>query len=301
MIEMIHLRILRALELHGSLAAAADTLCLTQSALSHSIKKLEQHYNLRIWQREGRKLRLTQAGHHLQELGQQLLPLLEQADEALHAYSEGKRGKLRLGMECHPCYEWLLTVVDPFLRHWPDVDLDVMQRFRFNGLEALQNHHIDMLITSDPLQDECLVNAGVFDYELQLVVADRHALAGKPWVEPADLRTENLFTFPVTRDRLDVFTQFLIPAGVEPRNQQTMETIEIMLQLVAAERGLCTLPGWLVQRFQQSHGIQGISLGKQGVHKTLYLVYREADAGIEYLQDFVEIASSDKPQVPSRK
>ncbi len=293
MIEPIHLRLLQALHVHGSLAAAAEVMCLTQSALSHSIRKLEQDYNLRIWQRDGRKLRLTQAGFYLLQLSEHVLPLLDQADETLRAYSDGKRGKLRIGMECHPCYEWLLTVVEPFLKRWPDVDLDVIQRFRFNGLEALRNHQIDMLITSDPIQDEGLINTGVFDYELQLVVADGHAFAGKEWVEAGDLQAEILYTFPVARDRLDVFTRFLVPAGVEPRHQQTMETTEIMLQLVAAHRGVCTLPGWLVERFRQDYAIKGIGLGEPGVHKTLYLVYRQLDAAIEYLRDFVALGRAD--------
>lgn len=293
MIEPMHLRTLQALRSHGSLAAAADAMCLTQSALSHSIRKLEQYYDLRIWQREGRSLRLTQAGLYLLQVSEQVLPLLAQADETLRAYSDGKRGTLRIGMECHPCYEWLLTVVEPFLRRWPDVDLDVIQRFRFNGLEALQTHQIDMLITSDPIQDDKLVNVGVFDYELQLVLASQHPLAGRPWVEPGDLRNQTLYTFPVTRDRLDVFTHFLAPAGIEPEHWQTLETTEIMLQLVAAQRGVCTLPGWLVERFRQVYSIKGIGLGERGVHKTLYLVYRQTDASVEYLRDFVALGKSE--------
>jgi LysR family transcriptional regulator for metE and metH len=292
MIDLVHLRILRALHQQGSLAAAASALHLTQSALSHSIRKLEHQYSLQIWQREGRKLRLTQAGQYLLRLGEQVLPMLDQAHETLQAYSEGKRGKLRIGMECHPCYEWLLTVVEPFLRRWPDVDLDVIQRFRFNGLEALQNHHIDMLITSDPIQDSGLVNTGVFDYELQLVVAAEHPFASRPRIEPRDLQAQTLFTFPVTRDRLDVYTRFLMPAGMEPKRREDIETVEIMLQLVAANRGVCTLPGWLVERFQEHYPVKGLPLGREGVHKTLYLVYRQEDADVAYVQDFVTLGGA---------
>lgn len=289
MIELAHFRILDALQRGGSLAAAAEALHLTQPALSHAIRKLEQHYELRVWERDGRRLRLTQAGNYLLQLGGQILPLMQQADETLKAFSEGRRGKLRIGMECHPCYEWLLTVVEPFLRRWPDVDLDVIQRFRFNGLEALQNHHIDMLVTSDPLQDDRLVNIGVFDYELRLVVGAEHPLAGHGSVKPKDLKQETLYTFPVARERLDVYTQFLIPASVEPHRQIAMETTEIMLQLVAAGRGVCTLPGWLAERFQHGYAISSIRLGERGVHKTLYLTHRKSDAAIAYIKDFVAL------------
>ena len=65
MLEKIHLTIIREVQRQGSLTAAASVLCLTQSALSHSMKKLEQNLGADVWLREGRSLRLTQAGAYL--------------------------------------------------------------------------------------------------------------------------------------------------------------------------------------------------------------------------------------------
>ncbi len=287
MIQRVHLEILQALHTHGTLSEASQALFLTQSALSHSIRKLEDQLNCRLWEKQGRGLRLTQAGEYLLQVSDQLLPQFEQAEAVLQAYGEGRRGKLRIGMECHPCYEWLLTVVDPYLRRWPDVDLDVIQRFRFNGIEALQQHHIDVLITSDPVLDDALCHQAVFNYELKLVVAGDHTLAGQPQVTPAELSREHLITFPVAHERLDVYTQFLIPAGRAPRHQQEVEAMEIMIQLVAANRGVCTLPDWLAERYREHYNLSVLSLGESGVAKTLYLVYREDDQSIDYLADFV--------------
>ncbi|PAU82306.1 LysR family transcriptional regulator [Halovibrio salipaludis] len=287
MIQRHHLEILMALHEKGTLGEAASHLCLTQSALSHSMHKLEEQSGARLWSKQGRRLQLTQAGSYLLELGQQLLPRLQEADATLRAFGEGRRGRLRIGMECHPCYEWLLTVVQPYLRRWPDVDLDVIQKFRFNGLEALTQHRIDILITSDPVFSSDLCHTPVFDYELMLVAAQENALAGGGAITPERLSQTRLIHFPVARERLDVFTHFLSPAGLEPVHQQEVEAMEIMLQLVAANRGVCTLPDWLAERYRDSHPIATRRLGEEGVHKTLYLVYRQADAGIDYLADFV--------------
>ena len=287
MIQRHHLEILLALNEKGTLGEAASHLCLTQSALSHAVHKLEEQSGARLWSKQGRRLQLTQAGHYLLELGQQLLPRLQEADATLRGFGEGRRGRLRIGMECHPCYEWLLTVVQPYLRRWPDVDLDVIQKFRFNGLEALTQHRIDVLITSDPVFSHQLCHAPVFDYELMLVAASENALSGGGTVTPDRLSEARLIHFPVARERLDVFTHFLSPAGLEPAHQQEVEAMEIMLQLVAANRGVCTLPDWLAERYRDSHPIVNRRLGHEGVHKTLYLVYRQADAEIDYLADFV--------------
>ena len=137
MIERNHLEIVREVDRSGSLTAAADALCLTQSALSHDMKKLEKQLGTPVWVREGRKLRPTQSGLYLLSLANRLLPQFEHAEELVGQIARGQRGSLRIGMECHPCYQWLLKVVGPYLEQWPGVDVDVKQRFQFGGIGAL--------------------------------------------------------------------------------------------------------------------------------------------------------------------
>ncbi len=144
MIERNHLEIVREVERCGSLTAAADALCLTQSALSHAMKKLEQQLGTDVWVREGRKLRPTQSGLYLLSLANRLLPQFEHAEELVGQIARGQRGSLRIGMECHPCYQWLLKVVGPYLEQWPGVDVDVKQRFQFGGIGALFGYDIDV-------------------------------------------------------------------------------------------------------------------------------------------------------------
>ncbi len=292
MIERHHLALLSNLAHTGSLSAAAEKLHLTQSALTHSIRKLEQITGVTLWEKQGRKLQLTAAGRYLLATSAEILPRLEAADQQLKALASGQLGQLRIGMECHPCYEWLLGQLGVFLPRWPKVELDVIQRFRFNGREALEQHAIDMLITSDPLPAKHLVNIPVFNYVVKLITAENHEYAQRPFIEPHDLTEQTLFTFPVDLQRLDVFTQFLSPAGVKPRAHKTLETLEIMLLLVAQGRGVCTLPQWLAAKFQKDYAITTIGLGEHGLDKTLYLVVRAGDAEIGYIKDFIAISCS---------
>src|SRR5215813_3118562 len=190
MLERSHLAIVQEVEKQGSLTAAAGVLCLTQSALSHSMKKLEQQLGTDVWLREGRSLRLTQAGQYLLAMAERLLPQLDLAEGRLRQFAQGERGTLRIGMECHPCYQWLLKIVSPYLAAWPDVDVDVKQKFQFGGIGALFGYDIDVLVTPDPLKKPGLRFVPVFDYEQVLVVADAHALANEPYVKPEHLAAE---------------------------------------------------------------------------------------------------------------
>jgi LysR family transcriptional regulator, regulator for metE and metH len=292
MIERMHLAIIREVERQGSLTAAAEKLFLTQSALSHSIKKLEQQLGTDIWLREGRSLRLTQAGQYMLAVANRLLPQLSLAEERLHQFAQGERGTLRIGMECHPCYQWLLKVVSPYLADWPDVDVDVKQKFQFGGIGALFGYEIDMLVTPDPLYKPGLVFQPVFDYEQVLVVHDKHPLAKAAYVLPEQLSNETLITYPVQTDRLDIYNQFLQPAGISPQVHKPIETTDIMLQMVASGRGVAALPRWLVQEYQSRFDVVPVQLGKQGIAKQIYLGIRETDAQVDYVQAFIQLAQA---------
>jgi LysR family transcriptional regulator, regulator for metE and metH len=294
MLERVHLIVVREVDRHGSLTAAAEVLCLTQSALSHSIKKLEAHLGMDIWRREGRHLRLTQAGQFLLAVANQVLPQLDLAEERLRQFAQGGRGTLRIGMECHPCYRWLLNVVSPFLVAWPNVEVDVKQKVQFGGLGALFGHEIDLLVTPDPVFKPELRFEPVFDYEQVLAVGTTHVLAGAAHIEPQQLRNEVLITYPVSTDRLDVYTQFLLPAGVTPHSQKTVENTDIMMQLVASGRGVAALPRWLVQEYRSQLSIVDVRLGREGIFKQIFVGVREADAKIDYISAFVELARASK-------
>ncbi|WP_250461891.1 LysR family transcriptional regulator [Microbulbifer litoralis] len=292
MIERAHLRILREIERRGSLTAAAGALNLTQSALSHTMKKLEQGSGATLWTREGRLLRLTQAGEYLLREANRLLPQLERIDELLRQYAEGEKGTLNIGMECHPCYQWLLRVVEPFLAQWPGVEVDVKQRFQFGGMAALFNHEIDVLVTPDPIVREGIRFEPVFPYEQMLIVGDESPLRGLDHIEPQQLSDQVLYTYPVDTERLDIYQQFLLPAHCAPGKHKVLEATEIILQMVAANRGVATLPQWLVEEYARTLPIHSVRLGREGIHKQIHLGVRSQDAENLHVRTFIELAGS---------
>ena len=294
MLERIHLEILTAIKEHGTLTKAADSLYLSQSALSHSIKKLEGQVATPIWKKDGRNLRLTAAGERIQALANRVLPQFLHTELLLNQIAKGEMGSLRIGMECHPCYQWLLRVVQPYLEQHPDIDIDVKQEFQFGALGALLSYEIDVLITPDPLFKPKIQYIPVFDYEHRLVVANSHPLAQQKTVSPEQLSEDVLFTYPVEPQRLDIFSQFLTPAKCSVKKHKLIETTEIMLQMVAAGRGVCALPGWLVDEYTKSMPIKSIRFGEQGINKQIFIGIRKDEQDVSYLNDFIEQAKRTK-------
>jgi LysR family transcriptional regulator for metE and metH len=254
------------------------------------MKKLESQLGTAIWLREGRSLRPTQAGYYLLSVAERVLPQFSVAEERLQQYAQGERGTLRIGMECHPCYQWLLKVVGPYLGRWPDVDVDVKQKFQFGGIGALFGFEIDLLVTPDPLFKPGLRFDPVFDYEQVLVVSATHPLAGESHVKPSQLTSEVLITYPVAAERLDIYNQFLMPAGISPRRHKTIETTDIMIQMVASGRGVAALPRWLVEEYAGNMDVVPVRLGRHGIAKKIFLGTREADVDVDYVSAFVDLA-----------
>ncbi len=290
MLERIHLEIVREVARQGSLTAAAQKLCLTQSALSHAVKKLEGQLGTSVWRREGHRLHPTPTGDYLLAVANRVLPQLSQAERHLGQLARGERGSLRIGIECHPCYRWIQQRVAPFLQQFPDVEVDVKQQFQFGGIGALFQFEIDMLVTPDPLRKSGLLFEAVFGYEQVLVVAANHPLAAKTQVMPADLADEVLMTYPVDTERLDIFTEFLAPAGMAPRQHKTVENTEMLLQMVACGRGVTALPQWFVAEYAEALGLVARRLGPEGVHKHIHLGIRRADRDVVYLAAFMALA-----------
>ncbi|WP_298223996.1 LysR family transcriptional regulator [Acidocella sp.] len=294
-LERAHLTIVQEVAREGSLTAAASRLNLTQPALSHAIRKLEDQLGVDIWRREGRSLQFTQAGEWLLAVANRVLPQFTHAEERLGQFANGERGKLRIGMECHPCYQWLLKIVSPYLDSWPQVDVDVRQRFQFGGIGALFGHEIDMLVTPDPLFKPGLRFTPVFNYEQVLVVGPEHPLRNAAFVLPHQLSGETLITYPVPPERLDIYTEFLQPAGIAPRQHKPIETTDIMLLMVAHGRGVAALPCWLVEEYAPKFKLYPVRLGQSGVAKQIFVGMREADSGIEYMRAFIKLAAMKNP------
>lgn len=290
--ELIHFRILLALKQYGTLNAASETLHLTQSALSHQMKNLEQRLGIVLWRKQGRTLVLTQAGHYLSEVAESVIATVDSAEQHLGLLAAGKTGKLTIGIDCHACYEWFRTILQPYLQAWPDLAIEVTSRFRFNSFEAIRQYKLDAVLTSDPVFNGVLHYQPLFDFELVLIVAKQHRLAGLQVIEPADLQQETILTYPVERERLDMFRKILQPAGIEPLDHITVEETDIMLLLAASQRGVCLLPEWLLADKVKNPDVVSLRFKGLPLTKTMYLATRHEDVQLDYIQWLIGHAQS---------
>jgi len=130
----------------------------------------------------------------------------------------------------------------------------------------------------------------LFTYESRLAISKQHRLMARRFVHAEDLAKETLITYPVDQQRLDVFRNFLDPAGVEPAATRTAELTLMMLQLVASGRGVAALPNWALHEYLQRDYIASKPLGEKGIWCTLFAAIREDQQNADFMVDFLNTA-----------
>ncbi len=292
-LEFRHLRAIRAIHQAGGLARAADMLHITQSALSHQVKGIEEQCGVELFARRSKPLKLSAAGHRLLRLAERVLPEVEALEEEFRGLRSGKSGRLHIAIECHACFEWLFPVLEKFRHAWPEVDVDIRPGLAFGALPALLREEVDLVISSDPEDIAGIDFTPLFDYEPVFVAAADHPLAGKPFVEAGDFADQTLITYPVERARLDVFTELLAPARVEPRAIRQVELTAVILLLVASGRGVSVLPDWVLREVRTSSDYVTRPLTATGVTKRLYGATRAEDTVKPFMAHVLRLARSE--------
>ncbi|MCW5601674.1 LysR family transcriptional regulator [Nitrosomonas sp.] len=292
MIELRHLRTLHALQETGSLSLAAERVHLTQSALSHQIKVLQEYYKLPLIRRQGHAIQLTEPGKRLVQLAERVIKEVQAAERDMARFSQPTGGSLRIALECHTCFDWLMPIMDTFREHWPEVELDLVSGFHADPIRLLKQGEADIVIGSENKPQRSIVHHPLFRFEILAVLAPGHELGKKRVLHAADFANQTLITYPVPEERIDLISKVLTPAGIAWQRRTAELTIAI-LQLVASRRGIAALPNWGIKSYVDHDYVIARRIGTHGLWSDLFVSTRKETAALPYLQDFL-ITSRDQ-------
>ncbi len=292
-VELRHLRTIRAIHQAGGLARAAEMLNMTQSALSHQVAGLEDQAGMELFVRRSKPMKLSAAGIRMLRAADRILPEIDAMEEEFRSLRSGKTGRLHIAIECHACFDWLFPVLELFRHAWPEIDVDIRAGLAFDALPALNREEVDLVISSNPVDLPGITYNPLFDYHPTFLASAVNPLAHKAFIEAEDFRDQVLITYPVTRDKLDVFTELLTPAKVEPRAQRTAELTAVILMLVGSNRGVAVLPDWVLREVKSSADYVTRPLGPDTVTKRLFAATRSEDVAKPFMAHFLRLGRSE--------
>lgn len=292
-IELRHLRTIRAIHQAGGLARAADMMNMTQSALSHQVAGLEDQVGMELFVRRSKPMKLSAAGIRMLRAAERILPEITGLEEEFRALQAGKTGRLHIAIQCHACFDWLFPVLELFRHAWPEVDVDIRAGLAFDSFPALLREEVDLVITSNPEPLDGIAYNALFDYHPMFIASSKNPLADKATIEAEDFRDQTLITYPVGRDKLDIFTELLTAAKVEPRAQRPVELTAVILMLVGSNRGVAVLPDWVLRDVKSNADYITRPLSDGTITKRLYAATREDDVAKPYIAHFLKLGRSE--------
>lgn len=243
MLDVHRLRLLRELAHRGTIAAVAEALSYTPSAVSQQLATLEREAGVSLLERTGRRVRLTPAGRSLVGHAEQVLAELERAEATLAA-STGMRGRLRIGAVPSAARSLLPPVLVALGREHPGLELAVEEIDPLAAAEAVRTGDLDVALTQQydlvPAPDSPAL-------ESVMVLSEPMYLATERPVAPADDPVRGLRADPwilgkpgtLCRTAAERICQ---TAGFEPRVRHQTDDFPTALALVAAGQGHALLP-----------------------------------------------------------
>jgi LysR family transcriptional regulator for metE and metH len=274
-LEARDLRLVQAIAEAGGATRAAKLLCLSQSAVSHQLRGLEERLGLELFEREGRSLRITRAGEKLLSVAQQVLAPLLQAELELKRGLHRERPKLRVSTQCYTAYHWLPKALEALMREHPEVEL-VLQTDVVNAAhEPLDDDRTDLVLAVVPPRGKQLAQVPLFKDELMLAVPRGHALARKPFVEGADFEGETLIQNNVSSIERERVLKQLFQGEPKLRHVLRLPVAEAVLDLVQAGMGVSVAAGFTLTRRIERGELSAVRLTRRGFPRTWTGVFRK--------------------------
>jgi LysR family transcriptional regulator for metE and metH len=293
-LEIKHLQLVAAIARTGSVTRAGDILNLSQSALSHQLRDIEERLSTPLFHRVGKKMVLTTAGDTLLRAATQVLDIVGRTEDEIRKAGKSNAGLLRITTQCYTCYHWLPGLLKEYRLRHPNVEVHVDADATPRPLKSLIDGRIDLAIMSDPVRDRRLVQRPLFEDELLVIMSPNHRLAGRAVVEPEDLAEETLIIYP-PREESTVLQQVLAPAGVMPKAIQQVQLSEAIIELVKAGLGVAAMARWAVEPSVRAGALRTARLTRRGFRRRWSAAMLRDMAQTPYAMDFIDLIVRRSP------
>jgi LysR family transcriptional regulator, regulator for metE and metH len=284
-----HLLLVAEVARTESVTRAADRLYVTQSAVSHQLRELENKLGVPLFVRSGRRMLPTAAGRLLVEAAGTVLGTIGQAEHRVRQLARNVSGELRVSAHCHTGYHWLPAIVSGLRRRYPTFEVRISPEFTLDPVGALLDAKLDLAITNDDSQDRRLRYHELFDDEHVAIVPASHRWAGRPFLTPGELVTEQLYLYSRSIDDSFIVQKVLRPAGIALQRVTYLQLTEGILEMVKAGMGASVLPRWSIVNVISSGEIKAVRITRPGVFRKWYAATLRDVPPTPFLEEFLRL------------
>lgn len=285
--EVRHLRLVKEVADKGSLTKAMDTLFLSQSALSHQLKELENQLGTQLFHRINKKLILTGAGKIVLDSAEKILKDIEKTELSVKKYVSGDTGNIRLTTQCYTCYHWLPSLMIDFNKEFPKVEIEIFPDDIMDTEKQLLDGKIDLAIVSEKRDYPNLKYHELFIDEQVALIPSDHPWAKKKYVTAKDFENETVMIHSYPLESVTLFSQILLPENVQPKKIMQIQVTEAVIEMVKAQLGIKVMANWMIEPYLKDKRLATVPITKKGFYRTWYAVTHNHSETPQYLENFI--------------
>lgn len=286
--EVRHLKLIKEVAEKGSLSKAKDNLFLSQSALSHQLKEVENQLGAQLFHRVNKKLVITGAGKIILESAERILNELAQAELSVKKYIGGDKGLVRMATECYSCYHWLPALMVDFNKEFPHVDIEIFPEHSNEPINYILEGKLDLAVVSGLIDNPNITVNELFTDELLALVPSSHPWAKKKYVEAKDFADEKLIIHSLPAESVTLFIKLLIPENVKPKKVIPIQITEAAVEMVKAGMGVKVIAKWIIKPYLRDKNLVAIPVTRKGLFRTWSAVTLNRPDSPQYLTNFIE-------------
>jgi LysR family transcriptional regulator, low CO2-responsive transcriptional regulator len=272
-IDSRQLRAFATLARTGSFTLAAKELFLSQSAVSHSMRALEQEVGCRLLDRMGKKVLLTQAGETLLHHAEKILQEMNTARTALEHLGKWGRGRLRVGASTTACQYILPTVLRKFKDEFPQSLITIEPGDTVTGLEFLHSNRVDLAIVLEPSNEERLEFHPLFTDELAFIVGAEHAWASEGRVVREEIPKQNYILYNKGSYTFRLIEQYFRGEDMVLNTVIDLGSMDAIKELVKLGLGVSIIAPWIAAKELEEKSLMALPLGKRKLKRTWGIVH----------------------------
>lgn len=276
-LDIKHWQMLKAISESGSLGKAADNLDITQSALSHRLAEAERRLGGALFEREGRRLRLTPAGSAMTQTAQQILPALQRAEADFIRIANQADQLIKIGVAAYSCFHWLPVFLRRIKHSHPGLQIELVSAATQNPMRSLFENQADLVLAPGHQTQSGIISQPLFTDELVLITPPDHPLAERPYIQAEDLQQENYLTYSRTAQPGFEYERFIRPSGMAPRYVQVVEMTDAIVELIATGFGVSILSRWALATALDACRVCASQVGEQGLDLHWSILMRESE------------------------
>lgn len=291
--ELKYFRLIKTIAEEGNIANSSERLFLTQSALSHQLREMEERLGFKVFQRTRNKWQLTQEGEELHKLANKLLKSIEDGFSNIKQIKEGSKGTIKLSAECQSFFHGLPGFVQKMAVLYPEIQIDLSLGATHQTISQILSDEIDIAIVTTKPATDVLTSIEIFEDEIFVLMHKEHYLNDLKHLDASHFSDAHLIINSFPLENVSVYEHFLRPNKITPIKISAVPFTEVSLEMVNANMGVMCLPKWTLKSFKVSEDLVFKRIGKHGLKRTHYLVVKEEHRSKKHIDDFISNFEED--------